>query len=211
MISAVLRDTIRNDLDRWEGYYAWMYLDSVGLVTIGYGSMLPNANAAAALPFVHKKGGAATIPEIKAAYDVLHSGSTAQKAAVPKQKFGANHYEKVTDLRITQATASQLRDSHIDADYQQLRAIYPQFDGFADAAKTALFDMIYNLGAGHNKTRHHRASGLRAYVSMNAAIARADWTAAAKLCYRHGIPPDRNAATAALFKSCAVVNASLPQ
>jgi GH24 family phage-related lysozyme (muramidase) len=210
MISAALRNAIRSDLDTWEGFYSSMYLDSVGLVTIGYGTMLPDANTAAAISFIHKKGTVATVAEIRAAYNVIHSGSAAQKAALPKQKFGARHYEKVTDLRITQATASQLRDTHIDADYQQLRSIYPKFDDFPDAARIALFDMIYNLGAGHGKTRHHRATGLRAYVGMNAAIARGEWAKAAQLCHRHGIPPARNAATAALFKSCAVVNVGLP-
>jgi GH24 family phage-related lysozyme (muramidase) len=209
MLSFTLRNAIRNDLDNWEGFYTWMYLDSVGLVTVGYGSMLPDAEAAKAIPFVKIKGGAATPAEIKAAYDVVHSGAAAQKAALPRQKFGAKHYEKVTDLRITQATASKLRDAHVDADYRQLQLIYPQFDTFPDNAKLALFDMIYNVGAGHGKTRHHRASGLRAYVGMNAAIAQGDWSTAAQHCHRHGIPPERNRVTAELFKTCAAPNAKV--
>jgi GH24 family phage-related lysozyme (muramidase) len=206
VLSLTLRDAIRRDLDRWEGFYAWMYLDSEGLVTIGYGSMLPNAAAAAAIPFVKNQGGAATTAEIRAAYAAVQSGAVAQKAAPQRQKFGANRYKTVTDLRITQATASGLRDRHIDADYLQLQAIYQRFDTFPDNAKLALFDMIYNLGAGHGKTRHHRAAGLRAYAGMNAAIARGDWSTAALHCLRHGIPLERNVATAELFRSCAVAN-----
>jgi len=137
----------------------------------------------------------------------LSSGSAAQKSAALKQKFGAKHYEKVTDLRITEATASQMRDDHLKTDYSLLQAIYPKFDTFPDAAKLALFDMIYNLGPGQGKTRHHRASGLRAYVGMNAAIARGDWAAAAQHCHRHGIPDARNSQTAALFKSCVAASA----
>lgn len=212
MISLTLRNAIRSDLDRWEGYFAWMYLDSVGLVTIGYGTMLPSADSAAALPFVHAKGGsAATATEIKAGYATLVAGSATQKSAAPKQKYGAKHYEKVTDLRITQATASQLRDAHIDADYNQLTSIYPKFDTFPDAGKLALFDMIYNLGAGRGKTAQHRASGLRAYAGMNAAINRGDWAAAALHSFRHGIPANRNAAAAALFKSCVVPSVGAPR
>ena len=209
MLSFTLRNAIRNDLDRWGGFYAWMYLDSVGLVTIGYGSMLPDAKSAAAVAFVKIKGGAATMAEIAAAFNIVHAGGAAQKAAAPAHKFGAKHYEKVTDLRITQATASALRDAHIDADYLQLRMIYPMFDTFPDTAKLALFDMIYNLGAGHGKTRHHRATGLRTYAGMNAAIARGDWSMAARHCHRHGIPIERNLATAELFKNCAVANAKV--
>ena len=210
MITATLRNAIRADLDRWEGYFAWMYLDSVGLVTIGYGTMLPNAEAAAAIPFLHAKGAAATAPEVKAGFALVASGSAVQKAAVSKDKFGAKHYEKVSDLRITQQTASQLRDAHIDADYGYLQTIYSGFDAFPDAAKVALFDMIYNLGPGRDKTRHHRANGLRAYVGMNTAIASGDWATAARLCHRHGIPAERNAMTAALFNSCVVVKPKLP-
>jgi GH24 family phage-related lysozyme (muramidase) len=197
MISWTLRQRIRSDLNRWEGMFAWMYLDSEGLVTVGFGTMLRDAHAATAVSFEHAKGGApATAAEIIAAYNVVHAGSAAQKAAVPAKKYSAEHYEKMTDLRIALATASSLRDSHIDADYSQLQLIYPQFDSFPNEAKVALFDMIYNLGAGHGKTRHHRATGLRGYVTMNAAINRRDWGTAAKHCLRHGIPAMRNRATA---------------
>jgi GH24 family phage-related lysozyme (muramidase) len=206
MISFTLRERIRNDLNRWEAMFAWMYLDSEGLVTVGFGTMLRDANAATAVSFQHAKGGAlATTAEITAAYDIVYAGSAAQKAAVPAKKYSAKHYEKVTDLRIALATASSLLDSHVDADYSQLQLIYPQFDSFPDDAKVALFDMIYNLGAGHGKMRHHRATGLRAYVTMNAAINRGDWGTAAKHCLRHGIPATRNHATAQLFNNCAVV------
>jgi len=212
MISSTLRERIRNDLNRWEGMFAWMYLDSEGLVTVGFGTMLLNAHAATAVSFQHAKSGAlATAAEITAAYNVLHAGSAAQKAAAPAKKYSAKHYEKVTDLMITLATASSLRDSHIDADYSQLQLIYPQFDSFPDDAKVALFDMIYNLGAGHGKMRHHRATGLRAYVTMNAAINRGDWGTAAKYCLRHGIPATRNDATAQLFNNCAVVKVGRPR
>lgn len=202
MLSPRLRMAIRSDLDRWEGFYAWMYLDSVGLVTVGYGTMFPDAEAAAAVPFVHAAGQAASKDEVRRAFALLHAGSAAQKAAAQRSKFGAHHFEKSTDLRITRATASRLRDTHIDADYRQLQSIYPSFDTFPDNARLALFDMIYNLGAGHARTRHHRAQGLRAYHGMNSAIMRGDWAVAAQHCIRHGVPHGRNVATADLFKSC---------
>ena len=204
MISPELRQAIGNDLDRWEGFFAWMYLDSVGLVTVGYGTMLPNADAAASIPFTHVKGLGATSAEVRAGYETVHKGSQAQKAAAAKEKYGAKHYEKITDLRITRQTGARLRDSHVDADYKSLTNIYANFDDFPDAAKIALFDMIYNLGPGAGRSRKHRATGLRAYVTMNNAIASGDWATAAQHCRRRGIPADRNAMTVALFKSCIV-------
>jgi GH24 family phage-related lysozyme (muramidase) len=80
MISLTLRERIRNDLNRWEGMFAWMYLDSEGLVTVGFGTMLPDAHAATAVSFQHAKGGAlATAAEITAAYNVVHAGFAAQR------------------------------------------------------------------------------------------------------------------------------------
>jgi hypothetical protein len=142
MISFTLRERIRNDLNRWEAMFAWMYLDSEGLVTVGFGTMLRDANAATAVSFQHAKGGAlATTAEITAAYDIVYAGSAAQKAAVPAKKYSAKHYEKVTDLRIALATASSLLDSHVDADYSQLQLIYPRFDSFPRKGGTIRHDL----------------------------------------------------------------------
>lgn len=203
MLDPDLLTAVRSDLDRWEGYFAWMYLDSVGLVTVGYGTMLPDARAASLLPFFHSTGVAATMAEITKAYDALKTGSATQKAASSKHKFGAQHYQTSSDLIITRATASLLRDDHISRDYTQLLDIYETFDTLPQAAKVALFDMIYNLGPGHQKTHHHRATGLRAFGTMNQAIAAGKWDDAAKHSLRHGIPAERNKAIADMFKSCA--------
>lgn len=202
-MDADLLTAVRADLDEWEGYFAWMYLDSNGLVTVGYGTMLPDARSAAQIAFYHKAGPPATGAEITAAWDLVHSGAAKQKSALPRHKFSANHYSDTDDLIITQATASLLRDDHIGRDYIELLAIYPGFDSFPQAAKVALFDMIYNLGPGHPKTRKHRANGLRAFSSLNTAINAGKWADAAKLCHRSGISDERNKATAARFAASA--------
>lgn len=41
------------DLIRWEGAIPWMYLDSVGLVTVGIGNLLKAPGDADALPFMN--------------------------------------------------------------------------------------------------------------------------------------------------------------
>jgi len=204
MIEFALKQRIRDDLDFWEQPIRWMYLDSQGLVTVGCGTMLPDAAAAKRVSFVHNRTWQAATPaEIEAAWNGLHAGAAAQKAAAPSKKFSAKYYEDKTDLRIPDACAQALRDDHIEADYAELKKIYLKFDTFPDDAKVALFDMIYNVGPGRNKTRQHRAAGLRAFVSMNAAIDAAHWSLAADRCTRHGIPPERNRNTAHLFKKCA--------
>jgi GH24 family phage-related lysozyme (muramidase) len=207
MIEPTLMTRIRNDLDTWEHPVTWMYLDSVGIVTVGCGTALESESAAADLPFVHSKTlGPAGRDDIIAAWRDLHAAAATQKSAVPKQKHAARFYEAKSDLRITLQTASDLRDAHVLADYASLQRIYPDFDAFPEDAKLALFDMIYNLGAGRSGGRHRRATGLRQYGTMNAAITRGDWTGAASTCLRRGIPAERNAMTAALFRKCAMTD-----
>ncbi|TWB80089.1 phage lysozyme [Nitrospirillum amazonense] len=181
-----------------------MYLDSEGLVTVGCGTLLATAESASALPFLHKGNNQpASKLEVEAAWRALFIGHQEQKSAAPHKKHTAAHYENDSDLRITQATANTLLDAHLDSDHLHLKLIYPKFDDFPDDAKLALFDMIYNLGAGRSKTRHHRAAGLMAYSTMNHAINSGDWAKAAKCCFRHGIQAERNKVTAALFERCA--------
>ncbi|MEA1650953.1 hypothetical protein UAJ10_18260 [Nitrospirillum sp. BR 11164] len=202
MILPALLDKIRANLARWEGEILWMYLDTEGLVTVGCGTMLPTAESAAALPFYNKNTfQAVSKSDIESAWKALAAGKDEQKKA--SHKHAAAYYRDKTDLLIQQQTADDLLDVHINADHLHLKLIYSNFDNFPDDAKIALFDMIYNLGAGHGKTRHHRATGLMAYSNMNHAVNSGNWAEAAKCCFRHGISAERNRQTAALFQNCA--------
>lgn len=208
MITPSLMTKIRNDLDRWETPVLWMYLDSEGLVTVGCGTMLSDAASAKAIKFFHDKTLLpASAIEIEAAWKHLRLGAQTQKAAAPGKKYSALHYKSETDLRITLRVSSQLRDRHVEADYQQLRQIYPSFESFPENAKLALFDMIYNLGPGRGKTLQHRSTGLRHYSLMNSAIVKGRWSVAAVHSRRYGIPIERNRMTAKLFQSCEVAHA----
>jgi GH24 family phage-related lysozyme (muramidase) len=203
MLSEHLMNRIRNHLAS-EGSTDWMYLDSEGYVTVGCGTMLSSAESAQKLPFVHKgTKKPATAAEIQAAWDLLAAGAEDQRDTAREDKFAAKHYESATDLRIDARTVSSLRDAYVRADYEALKKIYPNFEKFPENAKLALFDMIYNLGAGHKKTHHHRATGMMQYKFMNAAINQGHWLTASSHCLRHGIPNDRNMQTQALFRSCA--------
>ena len=211
MISPSLMTRIRSDLDDWEEPTPWMYLDSTGNITVGCGTMLPTLNSARVIPFYHDKTRVlATGQEIEAEWKSLSIGSAAQKAAPPTQKFAAGHYQKHSDLRITDETAWDLRDVHIEADYDTLRQIYDGFDDFPEDAQVALFDMIYNVGGGRAGSPHHRASGMQRFGLMNAAIADGDWIKASRHCHRGGIPDARNAETARLFRDSAIHTEAAP-
>ncbi len=203
MIPVSLKVQILADLAHWESFKPWMYLDSEGFVTVGYGTMLPDAESAVALPFFHEKSEKiASDDEKRAAWAAVHTGSHAQKLEVPKKKFGANHYKATTTLRLVKSAADAARDRHLENDFANLMHIYTGFDSFPDKAKLALFDMIYNIGAGREKNKYHKASGMRKYSSMNAAIANKDWIAAGDHCHRIQVSYERNQATKNLFYDC---------
>src|SRR5882724_13364038 len=56
-------------LKRWEGVVPYLYLDSIGLVTVGVGFMLPNVYAASTLPFMNSAGEPASQVEIALDYN----------------------------------------------------------------------------------------------------------------------------------------------
>lgn len=211
MLSMTLLQKVQASHDRWETPILWMYLDSEGYVTVGCGTLLPNAASSKIVSFFHVKTLIpATAKEIEDAWKKLQLGSKKQQAAPNNKKLAASSYEKETDLRITLGTSSKLRDKHISDDYQQLKMIYPNFDTFPENAKIALFDMIYNLGAGRYKTAPQRATGLRQYAVMNRAVNTEDWATAARNCYRNGISVKRNTIIANYFKSCIVKKTNTP-
>lgn len=204
MLEPGLLMAVRADIDRWERPVAWMYLDSLGNVTVGAGLKLATPGQAGQLPFHHEGSGKSASPgEIGKVWKTLNTGAQKQKSAALSKKFSADHYSNDSDLRIDQTFFDGYRDQHINADYYELKKIYRSFDDFPENAKRALFDMIYNLGAGRIASGHHPASGLRRFSAMNAAIDAGRWEVAAKLSLRHGIPAERNRWTADLFRSCA--------
>ncbi|MDE3106395.1 MAG: hypothetical protein KGK08_14590, partial [Acidobacteriota bacterium] len=77
---------------------------------------------------------------------------------------------------------------------RQLRNLYTGYDGYPDAAKMALLDMVYNLGA--MKLRNE-------YPRMNAAVLAQDWATAAQQCNRQGINALRNQWTQQQFEEAA--------
>ena len=76
-IEPSLLDRIHADLNRWETPIQWIYLDSEGLVTTGCGTMLPNAEAAAAIDFFHDQTTkTATAAEKREAWSVVKAGQS---------------------------------------------------------------------------------------------------------------------------------------
>ncbi|MBK0018990.1 hypothetical protein [Kosakonia sp. S42] len=73
--------------------------------------------------------------------------------------------------------------NQLKKDRATLRNMYKDFDNFLQPAKTALHDMLYNLGEGKLYSE---------FPNFNAAVNRKDWAEAATESHRTGIGDSRN-------------------
>jgi hypothetical protein len=170
-----------------EGKINHMYVDSVGLVTVGIGRMLPDATAAQALPFVFKgTTQRAGLAEIALSWQTMHD---------QEKGHAASYYEQFTLL--------ELPDADCDADFWHsvggftvtLRQRFPKFDGYPDAVQLGLLDMLYSM------SQHELFAG---YPHFCAAVDSQDWLVCAQECRRGGVSDQRNTDCAALFSSAAI-------
>jgi len=178
----------------FEGNFSYMYLDTVGNVTVGVGEMLPNAAAAQKLAFVRRADptakppvlpGPATADEIKADYD-----------NVKKQSAGklATYYKQFTKLDLPDSVIDSLLNAEVFQFTVSLTASFPDFNSYPAEACAALFDMAYNLGLGKLTSE---------FPTFCKAVKDKDWATAAKQCKRGGISDDRNDWTKAQFEKVA--------
>jgi GH24 family phage-related lysozyme (muramidase) len=170
------------DLSRWEGSTRHMYVDTRGHVTTGIGHLLRDANAAVALPWLHRSTGAPAMPEeIRAVFERV--------AAQPPGQH-ASRYERMSDLVLPPNLAHDLAAARLQREFLPgIRRLCPGFDGYPQPAHRALVDMAYNLGVG----------GLGKFSNMLRACERGDFAAAADECNRRSCRDDRNEATRELF------------
>jgi GH24 family phage-related lysozyme (muramidase) len=192
MRAAIDTRALLTELTRWEGCCSHMYVDTRGFVTTGIGNMLPNAEAAIALPWRHERTGLlATAAEIRAAFDHVHGQESGH---------GSNWYKRASDLVLPPNVTNDLAIRRLETEFLPgLNRLFPRFDSYPLPAQRALVDMAYNLGVGR----------LGRFERLIAACARGDFTAAAEHCHRRSSRETRNAATSALFLEAANLTASV--
>ena len=160
-------------LEYFEGVIPWMYRDTAGKVTTGVGLMLPDAGAAAKLPF-QVAGRVATEAEIAAEFTRV-DGMPVGRPAVFYRGKGTPEL-KADDI------AALLRTVLLGFE-SELRQRMPRYDAFPNSAKLALLDMAYNLGP---------MGLLEGYPKMLAAIEAGEWARAAAESFRLGPGAARN-------------------
>ncbi len=177
---------IRAFQEPFEGRFDHMYLDTVGLVTVGIGCMIPSAAAAREIPFMSLGLARPADPEVVAA------DWARVKSAPPKML--AKRYAPYTSVRLTDKA---IDDLHAKAVSIHVGILAANVHGFADMpwpVQKALFELEFSMG-------WQRLTG---FVKMFAAINAGDYVTAAAESGRTTVKPERNEAVASWFRSAGV-------
>jgi len=180
----------------FEGRVSWMYVDVKGLVTTGIGNLIDSVDAAAALPWQHKGGGAATRDEVAKAWNDLK----ANRVALGKAGYKA--CESRNDLRLSDAAIGTLVGTKLDSNAATFAKSFPDFASWPADAQLAAMSMSWALGPAFAPK----------WPSLTAALKGKNFTSAAANCKisetgNPGVAP-RNVADVKLFTNAAAVAAS---
>jgi GH24 family phage-related lysozyme (muramidase) len=178
-----LRQTAIDRTAKFEKFIEHMYLDSVGKVTVGYGTMLPNAAAAQAIPFSKATGGTVSVQEIKDEWTLISTKDVGH---------AAGYYKQFTKLVESEADAIEVLKTKLQGAASDLRKRFPDLDDYHENAQDALLDMMFNIGL----TKFSEPK----WPKLFAAVKAEDWLEASKNCNRPDVAADRNAATKSLFE-----------
>lgn len=195
-LSATVKSEVTKNIEKYEGRIPHLYLDTVGMVTVGIGHMIPN-KAGMSVVTMYKRGAnnlfvLATPSDKYAEYDAI-------KKLPFGPRYGAASFREHTTLIMKDIDINTQRDKHIQSFYKELKGYYATANGFAtsfDAMPTevqkALFDMVFNLGITRLRNQ---------YIKFNGFIKSEDWGGAAKQSNRVGVSPARNKYVFDLFDS----------
>ena len=156
-------DEFLEKLEDFEDITLHMYLDRKGNVTVGYGHLIPSAEAAKALGFVERGTNIGAAAEhVENAFDkVKNSGLVNTRAEV---------FKTLTHIDLPPEEVRKLFESDASGFLRELRHIFSDFDSFPQKAKWGTLDLIYNLGGPKFRSLFKR---------FQAAVKERNWKAAA--------------------------------
>jgi GH24 family phage-related lysozyme (muramidase) len=187
----IVREQFPAFTSQFEGRVNTMYLDILGLVTVGVGCLIDTAAGAARLPFVHANGTVATHSEIEAAW---HNLKAHQELSKLHWKYAIPYTH---GLRLPDAAVDDLMLERMDQNDRIFAKTFDGWDEFPPEAQLALHSMGWAMGAGFPAK----------WGNLSASVRARDWTACAANCKireagNPGIVP-RNKANKALFEAAA--------
>lgn len=181
-----------------EGIKSWPYFDTKSLLTTGVGFNIDIERTFKSLPWRidSEDGELATAEEIDTAYDALAE----YKNSYQPMNIIAKKQEDWSNLRLNEADIAILFQDKIDLFTRDLIRKFPNFLDYPDSAKTALMDVIYNLG--NSRFREKKWPG------FFDAVKNRDWERAAKESHRNIPHQDRNIWTSEQFLNAAIEDAN---
>jgi hypothetical protein len=177
-----------------------LYCDSRGWPTIGVGFLVKTAADAVALPLKHD------------ADESLATDAEKERAFVTvmdafRPNYRESYYTKMTDLHLTRDDITQILENRLEHEFVPgLRKLFPAFDSYPEAARTALVDIAWNRGVGGL----HKLNGGKLCVAVlnvdsmdNKEWRAMRWEHVAEASWREGGTDARNVWTATQFRKAA--------
>jgi len=189
-------------LKQHEGCINHMYLDSVGIVTVGVGHAIFNHNMLDGIKFIYKHNGQlACSADVKAEYNYIKTYAD--------KNYNAKAFDKLTKLEL----APNQSDKLFAADLNQ--AIYAvnnyltrlkslQFFTIPQPAMHAMVSMTFNMG-------HTKFLGGNKWPKFKAALKKRDWQECAIQTNYRGPSKQRIADLKECFMHAARIEQSLPR
>lgn len=137
-----------NNIKRFEAIKSYPYLDTKGNITIGGGSNINNYNDFIKVNFLQHN-----ISADKAQKDIAFNklNNMRQQRDINGNYLytgtPAEHFEPITNLRITENEAYDMAQNHMKKDLAYVRKEFPDFDYFPNQLKEVLLDIQYNTGS----------------------------------------------------------------
>lgn len=184
---------------RFEGYVSWMYLDQLGLVTVGLGNLIDSVSAAQALRWVWRQDGKpATTAQVDDEWKRV-------KSLQGMRMKGGGAFAEVTFLEATPESVDALIEAKLTEAERVIRVHMPAYDSWPADAQLAALSMAWAVGPDF---------ALK-FPRFTAAANAGDWRTAADEC-RIATPVNpsltaRNKANATMFRNAAeVLESGLP-
>lgn len=168
---------------------SYFYKDTKGKITIGYGQMIPNVDAAKDLPLYKFDG---TSPLRRVSPEEIEEAWSRLRAFNPGNNSIAQAYDptdsknNLMNLRLIKPDMEFLLESTLRQNIFSLQDKLPLFDNYSRNRRKGLADMEFNLGPSFNRKNWKKFYNA---VDLN------DWIAASKEAHRIGVPEGRNVKT----------------
>src|SRR5665213_2444313 len=175
-----------SELQGHEDSTDYMYRDTTGHTTVGIGHQISSENEAQQIKF-NNGDKPATTAEIS-------TGFKAVKNSTLPLNTRASSFASLSTLRAPQSVITELFTGDVASAEAGAKSIFAGYDSYPESVKTALVDMVFNLGAAGVKNK---------FQDFVKAVTARNWTEAAKESNRPQIGADRNAYIKALFENAA--------